>query len=60
LVPFLIFEASSSGGWSASTRLIWSPATRNTGRNLQGSKCNFLIFQGYLCKCCVVNYLNHM
>jgi hypothetical protein len=54
LVPFLIFEASSSGGRSDSTRLIWSPATRNSGRNLQGSECNFPFFQGCLCKCWVV------
>jgi len=51
LVPFKTYESSSSGGWSASTRLIWPLATRTTGRSLQRSECNFFFFLGYLCKC---------
>jgi hypothetical protein len=34
LVPFKTFEESSSGGWSASTRLFRPPAMRMTGRSL--------------------------
>jgi hypothetical protein len=50
LVPFKTFEDSSSGGWSASTRLFWPPAMRMTGRSLHGPECYFLFFRGCRCK----------
>ena len=41
-------------------RLLWAPATKTTGRPLLELHCNFLIFQGCLCKSCNVNLIFHM
>lgn len=56
LVPFKAFESSSSGGWSASTRLFRPLVLRTTGRSLRRPECNFLLFLGCLCKCWGVNH----
>jgi hypothetical protein len=57
LVPFQNFQATSSRRWSATGRLLRPPVTRMTaGSSLQGFACNFLFFQGFLCKGCDVNY----
>jgi len=34
--------------------LLRAPAMKTTGRSLAGPKCNFLFFQGWLCKSCSV------
>jgi len=41
-------------------RLLWAPATKTTGRPLLELHCNFLIFQGCLCKSCNVNLIFYM
>jgi hypothetical protein len=56
LVPLQNFDDASSGWWSASGHLLRLPATSSTGSSLQGLVCNFLFFQGCLCKVCDVNY----
>ncbi|CAN6247668.1 unnamed protein product [Urochloa humidicola] len=50
MVPLKISEDSSSGGRSASTHQFRPLAMKITGRCLQGSECNFISFQGCLCK----------
>lgn len=56
-VPFKIC-VSSSGGWSAATRL--SGRRRRVGVSLQGFGCNFHVSQRYLCKCWNVNHKNYV
>jgi len=41
-------------------RLLWAPATKTTGRPLLGLYCNFLVFQGCLCKSCNVTLIFYM
>jgi len=40
--------------------LLRAPATKTTGRSLAGPKCNFLFFQGWLCKSCNVILISYM
>jgi len=40
--------------------LLRAPATKMTGRSVAGPKCNFLFFQGCLCKSCNVILIPYM
>ncbi|CAO2166250.1 unnamed protein product [Urochloa humidicola] len=58
LVAIKNYVSSSGRGAASSCRLLRSPATRMTGKHLQGPSCNFLIPQGCLCK--NVNFKDYM